>query len=183
MRHWSDEELLERIGQADEAAFRELFERYHIRLYNFILRTVGEDMLAEDVFQETFVRVAQKAGTFQPRAKAITWIYRIAYNLSIDVLRRARRLMDYEEINEELPDQQRLPYDIVTQNQQRAQLQEALNQLTPPHRAVVLLAVIEERSQQEIAEMIGVPVGTVKSRLHYALRRLEKILRPQWVDG
>jgi RNA polymerase sigma-70 factor (ECF subfamily) len=182
MRNYSDEELLAQIAQEDEAAFRELFERYHIRLYNFILRTVGEDMLAEDVFQETFMRLAQKAHTFQPRAKAITWIYRIAYNLSIDALRRTKRLRDYEEISEELPDIQRMPYEIVLQNQQRILLQDALNQLSAPHRAVILLAVIEERSQQEIAEMTGVPVGTVKSRLHYALKRLEKILRTQLVD-
>lgn len=182
MRYWSDEELLAQVGQGDEIAFKQLFERYHTRLYNFILRTVGEDMLAEDVFQETFIRLAQKADTFQPRAKAVTWIYRIAYNQSIDALRRTKRLLDYEEISEELPDFQRLPYEVVLQNQQRALLQEALNQLSAPQRAVILLAVIEERSQQEIAEMTGVPVGTVKSRLHYALRRLEKILRPHLVE-
>jgi RNA polymerase sigma-70 factor (ECF subfamily) len=182
MRNWSDEELLTQVGEGDELALKELFERYHVRLYNFILRTVGEDMLAEDVFQETFMRLAQKASTFQPRAKAVTWIYRIAYNLSIDTLRRTKRLMDYEEISEELPDLQRLPYEIVLQNQQRALIQEALTQLSAPQRAVILLAIVEERSQQEIAEMTGVPIGTVKSRLHYALKRLEKILRPRLVE-
>ncbi|HEY3342519.1 MAG TPA: RNA polymerase sigma factor [Anaerolineae bacterium] len=182
MHDRSDEELLAKIGQGDEAALKELFERYHVRLYNFILRTVGEDMLAEDVFQETFIRLAQKAGTYQPRAKAVTWIYRIAYNLSIDALRRSKRLLDYEEISEQLPDYQRLPYEVVLQNQQRLMLKDALDQLSAPQRAVILLAVIEERSQLEIAEMTGVPVGTVKSRLHYALRRLEQLLRPHIVE-
>ena len=77
----------------------------------------------------------------------------------------------------------REPLEWAVLRSQRAMLQEALAQLSAPHRAVVLLAVIEERSQLEIAEMTGVPVGTVKSRLHYALRKLEKALRPFIVDG
>jgi RNA polymerase sigma-70 factor (ECF subfamily) len=183
MHHLSDEQLLADIGRGNEAAFQELFERYQGRLYNFILRTVGEDMLAEDVYQETFIRIARKAATFQPRAKAITWIYRIAYHLSIDALRRTQRQLDFEEITEALPDGGREPLEWAVLRSQRALLQEALAQLSAPHRAVVLLAVIEERCQQEIAEMTGVPVGTVKSRLHYALRKLEKALRPLMVDG
>jgi RNA polymerase sigma-70 factor, ECF subfamily len=182
IRQLSDEELLAQIGRGNEAALQELFERYQGRLYHFILRTVGEDMLAEDVFQETFIRIARKAGTYQPRAKAVTWIYRIAYHLCIDVIRRARRQPDFEEISEELPDSAEQPFELAVQRSRRAMLHEALDTLSPQHRAVILLAVIEERSQQEIAETIGVPVGTVKSRLHYALRRLEKVIRPQLMD-
>lgn len=182
MRNVTDEELLALIGQGDEKAFQELFERYQSRLYNFILRTVGEDMLAEDVFQETFMRIAQKAGSFQPRAKAITWIYRIAYHLSIDTLRRARHQLYFEEITEELPDAVCEPLEAAVLRSQRAMLQDALAQLSPPHRAVVMLAVIEERHQTEIADMLSIPVGTVKSRLHYALRKLAKVLRPLMVS-
>jgi RNA polymerase sigma-70 factor (ECF subfamily) len=182
MRHFSDEELLEQIGRGDETACQELFERYQTRLYNFILRTVGEDMLAEDVFQETFIRIAQKAGTYKPRAKAVTWIYRIAYHLSIDAIRRTKHQSDYEEITEELATDQWSPFEMVALQSQRALLQDALAQLSAPQRAVVILAIIEERSQLEIAEMTGVPVGTVKSRLHYALKKLATVLRPLIVD-
>jgi RNA polymerase sigma-70 factor (ECF subfamily) len=180
--HLTDEELLAGIGQGNQDAFRALYKRYEVRLYNFILRTVSEEMLAEDVFQETLIRVAQKAGSFQPRAKAVTWIYRIAYHLSIDAIRRGRHQLDFEEITEELPDATLEPLEMALLRSQRALLQDALAQLSPPHRAVVLLAVIEERSHQEIAEMTGVPVGTVKSRLHYALRKLEKVIRPLMIE-
>ena len=183
MRHLPDEELLEKIGNGDESACQELFERYKTRLYNFILRTVGEDMLAEDVFQETFIRIVQNARSFQPRAKAVTWIYRIAYHLSIDALRRTRHHPNYEEITEELAADQWSPDEIAVLRSQRAILQDALAQLSAAQRAVVILAIIEERSQLEIAEMTGVPVGTVKSRLHYALKKLAIVLRPLVVDG
>ena len=173
-----DEVLLARIAQGDEEAYQCLFERYQTRLYNFILRTAGEAMLAEDIFQETFVRIAQKAHTFHPRAKAITWIYRIAYNLSVDALRRNRHLLDSEEITETLADDTEEPLERVAVNAQRAQLEQALSELSAEHRAVVVLSVIEERNHQEIADLVGAPVGTVRSRLHYALRRLERILGP-----
>jgi RNA polymerase sigma-70 factor (ECF subfamily) len=174
----SDQALLQRIAQGDEEAFRALFERYQARLYHFILRTVGESMLAEDVFQETFIRVAQNARAFQPRAKVVTWIYRIAYHLSIDALRRDKRLLDCEAIDERLPDGAGEPLDAALLGAQRSQLLGALASLSPEHRAVVLLSIVEERSHQEIADLTGVPVGTVKSRLHYALKRLHHRLSP-----
>ncbi len=182
MQYQTDEQLLSAIANGDETAFKELFDRYQSRLYNFILRTVGEDMTAEDVFQDTFMRIAQRASTFHPRARAVTWIYRIAYNLSIDYFRRNKRMSDFEEVTEELPDSSAEPFDTAVIHSQRGILEDALNLLKPPHRAVVMLSVIEERSHQEIADMLGVPVGTVKSRLHYALRKLEKVLRPLIID-
>lgn len=172
----SDETLLQLIAQGDEEAFRALFERYQARLYHFILRTVGETMMAEDVFQETFLRVAQKAGSFRPRARAITWIYQIAYHLSIDAIRRNRRLLEYEEIDEQFTDSADGPVDAAIRGAQRLELLQALASLSPEHRAVVLLSIIEERSHQEIADLTGAPVGTVKSRLHYALKHLHQKL-------
>jgi RNA polymerase sigma-70 factor, ECF subfamily len=183
MQHLTDEELLQRIGAGDEMAFKELFERYQVRLYNFILRTVGEDMAAEDVFQETFIRIARKAFTFQPRARAVTWIYRIAYNLSIDSIRRNRHMADFEEVTEELPGTDGEPFSLALMQSQRAMLVDALGLLSAPHRAVVMLSVVEERSHQEIADMLDIPVGTVKSRLHYALRKLKETLRPLVQDA
>jgi RNA polymerase sigma-70 factor, ECF subfamily len=173
----TDEQLLASIARGDANALSTLFERHQTRLYSFILRTVNDDMLADDIFQEAILRIARGASNFEARtAKASTWMYRIAFNACIDALRRARRTLPLDVLGNALASEDDPGMNGADPIELGA-LRRALDALSPEHRAVVRLSYFEQLGHQDIAEITGVPVGTVKSRLHHALKKLSAALR------
>lgn len=179
--------LVERCRRNDQAAFDEVVGRYKNKLYNYISRMVGDSEDAEDLTQEVFVRMFVSLETFRRQSSLSTWLFRIAGNLCIDHFRRTKkhRAIAYsldetaegdENGGREVADTAFEPQRLLEQSELAAQTERALAQLPEKLRAVVLLHDIEGLPYEEIARIIGCPLGTVKSRLFNARLQLRQRL-------
>jgi RNA polymerase sigma-70 factor (ECF subfamily) len=185
----TDEELLRRYHEGEVQAFGVLLERYRRPVYNFILRSVRDRERAEDLLQDVFLRVVQRSGDFKGESKFSTWLYTIARNLCIDTSRkmvfRRHRSLDapvrssegdgtalVERVASEKPAVDR---DAIAQELQ-ARIAEAVEELPEEQREVFLMRQVQNLPFKEIAEIVGVPENTVKSRMRYALERLQAAL-------
>jgi RNA polymerase sigma-70 factor (ECF subfamily) len=181
----SDESLLVRFCTShDETAFETLVHRYERELFGFLRRYLHDAELAEDVFQTTFLRVYLKAESFEAGRSFRPWLYAIATHQAIDAQRRQKRhrMLPLDERRpgaEEAPaciemlsgDDPRADERVQTE-ETRASLQTALGRLSAAHRSVLTLVYYQGIKQREAARLLGVPVGTVKSRLHAAVHKL-----------
>jgi RNA polymerase sigma-70 factor (ECF subfamily) len=186
----SDETLMVRYQRGDREAFTLLVRRHHRPLYNFVLRQLRQPTVAEEVTQEVFLRVVQKASEFKHEARFSTWTYAIARNLCIDQLRKAAHRR-HPSLDQPLgpADDARSLADVVASeephgdaergaatNKMRAVLIQAVETLPDDQREVYLLREIGNLSFKEIAEVTGVAENTAKSRMRYALDRLRTSL-------
>jgi RNA polymerase sigma-70 factor (ECF subfamily) len=188
-------QLVERAKAQDEAAFEQIMNLYADRLYSYILRMVGNATDAEDLVQETFLRAYQGLPNFDGRASLGTWLYRIATNLCIDhQRRRARRAPtvsysthddeDGETAEWDFPDQQTPnPLEAALNRELEAVVEEAIGKLSPKLKTVLLLYDVEELSYEEIARVLGIPIGTVKSRLNHARTQIQKAVAAYLSDA
>lgn len=182
----SDEALMERVRRGDESALAELIRRYEQPLFNYIAKMLGNRTDAEDIFQETFLRVHLHGNRFWFNAPFRPWVYRIATNLCKDRLRYRKRRPEVPAsvlANEDWPDplahweEHRARPDEAAQVRERADaMKRALADLSIKHRAVFLMAHQEGLSYQEIARALRIPVGTVKSRMNKAVAQLLAVL-------
>jgi len=165
-------------------AFEALVERYGRRIYALAYRMAGNDADAKDLTQEALIRVYRALRRIDPAANLESWLYRIVTNLHIDLLRRRPKArvesLDAplltakgDEVTREVEDPGPHPEEVVVGAQLDADIQRALLALSFDLRVVVVLSDVEGRSYEEIAEMVRIPVGTVKSRLHRARRILQ----------
>jgi RNA polymerase sigma-70 factor (ECF subfamily) len=171
-----DPKLLALISRGDEAALAELYRRHNVLLYNYLLRLVHDQAAAEDLLQEVFIAVWKGSSAFKERSRVKTWIFRIAHNQAVSWLRKHVRPEDTSEDEESqalMDDPETVALGLWRQDQVRL----AIDQLSPKHRAVIELAFVHDLSYSEIAEVVGCPTGTVKSRISYAMRRLAGILK------
>lgn len=168
----TDRELADRIADAgDEAAFRELYGRHTPRLYQFVLRLLGGDEAeAEDVVQETWIRATTNLGSFRWEARFETWLTGIGLNLSRNRLRRSDR-------RERLHDADRTGA-APRGRDERIDLERAISMIPPGCRTVLILHDVEGFKHAEIAEKLGVSVGTSKSQLWSARRHMRQLLGP-----
>lgn len=175
-------ELIERAKAGDSKAFGILVERYQRRVVGVAMAVVHDQEDALELAQESFVRAFENIRKFESRSSFSTWLYRITANIAIDFRRRERRhpTMRGEEAETEID---RLPSNLgdsfkETQRSETAQrIKDALGQLTPEHRAAILLREVEGLSYDEISDVLQCPRGTVMSRLHYARNHLREILK------
>ena len=175
-------ELLDRSRKGDSEAFGVLVERYQRRVVGVALAVVHNQDDAIELAQETFVRAYENLSKFESRSSFSTWLYRIAANLAIDFWRREGRhvVLHGEDADDEirrLPTSQGDSFKEVSRIELSARLKQALEELTPEHRAVILLREVEGMSYDEISDVLQCPRGTVMSRLHYARTRLRNILK------
>jgi len=161
----------------DKAAFQTLFEFFAPRIKGFLYRQGTAPDMAEEVVQETMVNVWRKARQFDPaRASASTWIFTIARNLRIDLLRKENR--PTPDINDPalVPDPEPAPHDAMSQEQEAARLRTAVASLPREQQEVLHLAFFQEKAHPLVAEELGIPLGTVKSRIRLAFRRIRSEL-------
>ncbi len=184
----SDEELLGCFCRGQREAFGMLVRRYEGELYGYLRRYLGDANLADDVFQNTFLQLFTKIGSYEPGRPVRPWLYTIATHQAIDALRRNGRHptvsldQDREETGQgEFPQllsvlESRVPGPLdQVQGEERRQLVRAgLEQLSDSLRQVVILAYYQGLKYKDIAAILGIPVGTVKSRLHGALAKLHE---------
>jgi RNA polymerase sigma-70 factor (ECF subfamily) len=184
----SDLELVEACRQHDDQkAFAVLINRYERPLYNFILRMVGTAAEAEELFLETFLRIYKNLHNFRGGASFSPWAYRIAHNLCIDSLRRPDKRIFVSFEGEDQQDgptfESRLegtspdPEDELYRRQLGETIQEAVNQLPVKLRSVFVLYQYQHLPYEQIASSLDIPIGTVKSRMHSALKQLSQSLR------
>ncbi len=191
-----DLSLVERLREGDRSAFRKLVERYQQRLVAAALGVVGNYQDAEDVAQEAFLKAFRNIGSFRGQSSFYTWIYRITLNLAIDLSRKAYRRSErsFEDsaagnpeysskdgdggfsAHAEQPDEQLHRAEI------RQRFLRALSELSPQHRAVIVLREIDGLSYAEISDLVACSKGTVMSRLHHARKRLQKALEEYLPD-
>lgn len=181
-----DTDLVQRAQKGDKAAFRQLIERHQRRVYQLALGIVKDHEDALDVVQETFVKVHNNLPTFKGDSAFYTWVYRIAYNVAIDAVRKNKG--DKVEVDENtLTDEgsQYDPYSPQSPSPQKAalrgelgaKLQEALAKLGENHRAILVLREIDGLSYEELAQVLKIPKGTVMSRLFHARQKMQQALR------
>jgi RNA polymerase sigma-70 factor (ECF subfamily) len=187
LARYSDEDLLSRIRDGEPGYFGPLVRRYERELYGYLRRYLGDDDLAADVFQNTFVQVFVKIEQYQPDRPARPWLYTIATNQAIDALRRRNRRLDSRAdpllpgdegddsarpLFEVLRDRDPGPVDQAEAGELRQLVRDAVDRLPDLLRQVVVLAYFQGLRYQEIADILEIPLGTVKSRLHAALAKL-----------
>lgn len=159
----------------DRGSFAVLFEYFAPRVKSYLMRVGSSAVLAEELAQETMLSVWRKAALFDAdRASASTWIFTIARNLRIDAGRRTRNPMTL--VGEIEPDAPEEPFAIVARRQSQTIVRDALKQLPAEQRQVLALSFFEERSHSEIAGTLGIPLGTVKSRVRLAISKLREQL-------
>ena len=188
----SDEELIAAFQGGDRDAFTLLVGRYKNPLINFVYRYTGDYDQADDVVQETFIRLYQKADSYRPVAKFSTWLYTIAGNLAKSALRSRSRHATFSfqrmrtsegERELELRDD-RYPADALADGALRHEIiQKALNELPEQYREAVILFDIQELSYEEICAITGINMGTLKSRLNRARTRLQELLKDLAAEG
>lgn len=190
LREWSDEDLLLGYRETgDRRLFEELIRRYERELFNYLRQYLGDPQQAEDAFQSTFLQVHLKCDQFDPERRFRPWLYAVATNQAIDSQRRRRRermiSLDQaagsgdqaSQLNELVDSPAELPGEDMERDEQRELVRRAVDALPEPLRQVLLLVYFRGLKYREAAEALGVPVGTVKSRLHAAIRKLERTLR------
>ncbi len=175
-----DQELiwLERAKTGDRVAFSRLVEAYRRPVYNLAYRMLGNAVEAEDAAQETFVRMYTKLDSYQPERKLSSWVLAIASHYCIDRLRRRRGewvSLDEEPIAAVLPSREQGPEERVVRSETRDEVQQMVNRLTAPYRVPLILRYWYDLSYVEIAEVMGLSVQAVKSRLHRARLQMVEV--------
>lgn len=191
----SDEALLIAYrDQGDRGSLETLICRYQQELYSFLRRYLGDDALAEDAFQLTFLQVHKKAGLFDSSRRFRPWLYGVATNQAIDLQRREKRRrhrsldvqvsgMETRESTQSssLPDH-RQSEDVLIVQEQAEQIRAALEELGEPGRSALELVYLQGMQYRDAAEVLDIPVGTVKSRVHTAVRKLADIWKRSAID-
>jgi RNA polymerase sigma-70 factor, ECF subfamily len=174
----SDENLIKAIAAGDEGAMRTLYARHNVRVFRFISRLVTEPGTAEDLVSEVFIDVWSQAGRFEGRSQVTTWILSIARFKALSALhRRRRRDAELDEAAMELiEDATDSPEQTVLNSDLSAQLRTCLSQMSQEHREVIDLVYYREKTIEEVADIMGTPKNTVKTRMHYARKRLAGLL-------
>ncbi len=171
-------DLIERVAAcADRDAFAGLFGQFAPRLKSYLMGLGANPAAAEELVQDTLLTVWRKAASFdRARAGAATWIFTIARNLRIDAARRERTALAYTVDVTDEPNDPETPGEALTTSERECRVREALKGLSPDQVAVVNLAFFQEKAHSEIAEVLNIPLGTVKSRVRLAMSRLRERL-------
>lgn len=175
--HTEESLLISRAREGDQEAFRQLVERYQGAVHNLAYRMLGDPQDAEDAAQEIFVRIYRQLGRYDPARKFSTWTLAIATNYCIDQMRRRRmQLVPLENIIPWARARDAGPEGEAITQEARDEVQRLIGRLPEKYRAPLVLRYFEELSCAEIAEVLGMPEGTVKTQIHRARKTLEKLL-------
>src|SRR6516225_4659955 len=185
----SELDLVKRCQKGDRGAFDELVTRYRTRVFGMIYNMVHNEQDAWDLAQESFLKAWKSIGRFRGQSSFYTWIYRIVMNVTIDWLRKkqvkgggaefddAIQLRQVDPASKTVPKTEALPYETMERDEIRVRIDKAIAELSPEQRAVILMKEIEDMQYHEIAEALGCSIGTVMSRLFYARKKLQNLLR------
>jgi RNA polymerase sigma-70 factor (ECF subfamily) len=187
------EEWVKRARDGDLEAFSQIVREYEARVWSLALRLLKNPEDAKDAVQESFLKVFRQLGEFRGESQFTTWLYRIVVNTCLDMARKKKReqsrcirpSQDDEQFLERLPDHGPVPESVAIEREVRRTLLEAIDELPDKYRILLILHVQQGLTYQETAEILGLPVRTVGTRIHRAKERLRRKLAPVWkgVDG
>src|SRR5437763_15635676 len=185
----SELDMVRRCQVGDTEAFDQLVSRNRTREFNMIYNMVHTEQDAWDLAQDSFFKAWKSIQRFRGQSSFYTWLYRIVMNATIDWLRKkhvkgagiefddAIHLRDVNPASKTVPKTAALPFEMMQRSEIRDRIEKAIAQLSPEHRAVILMKEIEDMQYNEIAEALGCSIGTVMSRLFYARKKLQNLLR------
>jgi RNA polymerase sigma-70 factor (ECF subfamily) len=178
----SDANLLARCSAGEEAAFREIVTRYKSSLYTFLRRFLTRDDLLDDIFQETFLQLFSSKDSFDPSKPLRPWLFTIAANKAKDALRKQHRInsvpigtmsdseeMSFEDVLNVLSSDETMPYEELERNETANRVRQIIRGMPESLREILILAYFSKFSYKQMAEILSIPIGTVKSRLHTAV--------------
>jgi len=187
LEKYTDAELLKRYREGDEVAFREIVDRYKNSLYSFLRRFLNRQDLVEDVFQETFLQLFASRESFDVDRPLRPWLFTIAANKAKDALRKMQRhssmslgaIADSGDVTVDdvvniLSSYKTTPSDEVTKDETARRVREIIAEMPENLRGILILAYFEQFSYKHMAEILSIPIGTVKSRLHTAVMHFTK---------
>jgi RNA polymerase sigma-70 factor (ECF subfamily) len=182
MQATSDEVLIGRIAGGDRLAMQVLFARHHVRVFRFVVRLVKNESTAEDLISDVFLDVWRQAGRFEGRSAVSTWLLSIARFKALSALRRRPD----EELDEEaagaIEDPSDDPELALEKKDKSALIRKCLSGLSADHREIVDLVYYHEKSVEEVAEIVGIPENTVKTRMFYARKKLAELLKAEGIE-
>ena len=178
----SDEVLIGRIAKGDRLAMQVMFARHHVRVYRFVLRLVGNPTTAEDLISEVFLDVWRQADRFEGRSAVSTWLLAIARFKALSALRKKPDEELDEETAESIEDTSDNPEVSLEKKDKSVVLRQCLEKLSPEHREIIDLVYYHEKSVEEVAEIVGIPENTVKTRMFYARKKLAELLQAAGVE-
>ncbi len=183
----SDSQLLKKYSEGDEAAFREIVNRYRKSLYGFLRRFLNNQELVEDVFQETFLQLFNSRESFDYSRPLRPWLFTIGANKAKDALRKYQRTaampigtisepedMSFEEVLNTLSSDSKPPYEGIQKSELTDEVRKVIANMPENLREILILAYFNKFSYKQMAEILGIPMGTVKSRLHTAVGRFAR---------
>ena len=176
-QQFEDLELILRCQRGDTEAFGQLVTKYRTKIFTMLCGMVRNENDAWDLAQEAFLKAWRSIHQFKGRSSFYTWLYRVTINVTVESLRKRSRRSEVE-LDDAIPSFLPSPRANYERAEIRALVYAALAQLTPEHRAVIVLKEIEDLPYQEIADILNLSKGTVMSRLFYGRKKLESILRP-----
>jgi RNA polymerase sigma-70 factor (ECF subfamily) len=176
-----DDALIERIAAGDKLAMQVLFARHHVRVFRFILGVAKDRTIAEDLTADVFLDVWRQAHKFAARSAVATWLLSIARYKALSAL-RSRRAHDPLDEASAIEDPQAGPEDCIQMKDRGATIRKCLEALSPEHREIIDLAYYHEKSIDEVADIVGIPVSTVKTRMFYARKHLAVVLTAAGID-
>jgi RNA polymerase sigma-70 factor (ECF subfamily) len=179
----SDEALIDLIADGDTRAMQVLYARHNVRVYRFILRLTGNQSLAEDLVSEVFLDVWRQAEGFESKSQVSTWLLAIARYKALSALRRRTDEPLDDEMAATIEDTADDPETAVNTKDRAIIIQKCLTQLSPAHREVIDLVYYHEKSVDEVAQIVGVPPATVKTRMFYARSKMADLLKQSGVHA
>ena len=177
-----DVDLLARISKGDQQALKSFFLRHRSGVYRFIVRFTRNEAVAEELTNEIFLEVWRHANRYEGRSSPTTWLLSIARNRAISAMRKKREESWDDDAAGGLADEGDDPEVIAQKADKGAMLRACIGELSPEHAEVIDLVYYQEKSVSEVAEIVGIPEATVKTRMFYARKKLSEILKSHGID-
>ena len=170
------------VAKGDKDAMQILYARHHVRVFRFLMRFVDREQTAEDLVSETFIEAWRHANRFEARSQVLTWLLAIARHKALSALRKRSAEEVDEDVLEFIEDPCDDPEVSMQKTERSALLADCLKQLSPAHREIIDLVYYHERTIDDVAEIIGVPQNTVKTRMFYARKRMAELMAARGLD-
>lgn len=177
-----DEDLIARVARKDSAALRALFVAYQVKLHRFLFRIVRNEAIAEDLVNETFIKVWTKAGSFSGQSKVSTWIYTIARNEALSLLRKKSEGSLDDDAAAQIEDESDNQETELAKQDKGALMRACIDKLSDAHREIVDLVYYQEMSVSEAAQILAIPENTVKTRMFHARQQLSTHFKRAGID-
>lgn len=177
-----DTELIKRIAAGDRTAIQTLFARHNLALFRFLNRMLRNQAVAEELVNETFIEIWRNAGKFEGRSRVSSWMFGIARNKALSVMRKRSDSPLDDSVASQIEDEADTPEITALKKSKAEAIKYCLQKLSTDHREVVDLVYYHEKSINEVSEIVGIPANTVKTRMFHARKQLSELMKSAGID-